>query len=191
MKVGTRRLVLSTCAVLLRYYASCFKIPKHIWLRYCQGFQGWGVGYVVNGQLIQYSGLSGNHVLAFHILDAFFGFERYLSNEDMVRYIPARQREFSRVVRAHSFRSRINDEESHEICEEMAKLVNQMRLFRAAHRSRVMPYLKEPAPERQPMTAGKPLRKGDGVESIDVALKPLEDMLLERLRQTMWEHRHD
>ncbi|KAK5987848.1 hypothetical protein PT974_11982 [Cladobotryum mycophilum] len=161
------------------------KVSKQYWLRYCQGFQGWGLGKVVDGQFIRYDGLSGNHVLAFHVLDAFLGIQSYLSDEDMMRYIPARQRKFSSAVRMHSFRSLIVKDEDPEIYREITKIVNQMRLFRAAHRHRVMPYLKVPAPERQYMTAGKIIGSQGCVGSVDDALKPLDDMLVARLRQTM------
>ncbi|OBT65223.1 hypothetical protein VE03_04787 [Pseudogymnoascus sp. 23342-1-I1] len=89
------------------------KVSKDLWLRYCQGFQGWGVGSEVAGQFVRYNGSSE---------------------------LPT---------------------------------------------DRVMPYLKVPAPERYCMTAGKPVASGEGVEGVDGALQPLEDLLVARLRETV------
>ncbi|KFY11076.1 hypothetical protein V492_04679 [Pseudogymnoascus sp. VKM F-4246] len=125
------------------------KVSKDLWLRYCQGFQGWGVGSEVAGQYVRYNGLSGNQVLVFHVLDAFLDLPSYLSIEDTVRYIPVRQRYFTSAVRRHSFRSRIGTHSDPAVHEAFTCLISQMRLFRAAHKHRVMPYLKVPAPERE------------------------------------------
>jgi hypothetical protein len=51
--------------------------------------------------------ISGNHALIFQAIDAFFGMERYLIDENMIRYIPVRQREFTSVLRRHSNRAQI------------------------------------------------------------------------------------
>jgi hypothetical protein len=177
------------------------KISHKVWLSYCQGFQGWGVGRMVDGKYVQYDGLSGNHVLAFQAMDAFFGMDRYLSDENLVRYIPARQREFGLALRRHSLRRQIKDGEDLEITEEIRRIVNQMRVschacillapltghqvFRAAHRTRVMPYLEHPAPERKVMTAGKSVLESENTMSTREALEPLDEMLTTRLSQTI------
>ena len=64
------------------------RVSKDVWLSYVQGFQGWGVGRMINNEFVKYDGLSGNHVLAFQAIDAFLGMDRYLTDEAMVRYIP-------------------------------------------------------------------------------------------------------
>lgn len=69
------------------------RVSHSVWLSYVQGFQGWGFGRMVDGELIKYDGLSGNHVLFFQALGAFLGMDRYLTDENMIRYIPAKQRE--------------------------------------------------------------------------------------------------
>ncbi|KAF5879077.1 putative 15-hydroxyprostaglandin dehydrogenase (nad(+)) protein [Botrytis fragariae] len=122
-----------------------FRVSHSVWLSYVQGFQGWGVGKIVNGEYVKYDGLSGNHVLFFQALDAFLIMDIYLTDENMERYIP---------------------------------------LFRAAHRARVMSYLQEPAPERLVMTAGKSVLENSNTKSLDNALKPLDDMLADRLKET-------
>lgn len=104
------------------------KVSRKVWLSYCQGFQGWGVGRVIDGRYVKYDGLSGNHVLIFQAIDAFFGMERYLIDENMIRYIPVRQREFTSVLRRHSIRAQIEKGEYEEIRAEISKLVQAMRV---------------------------------------------------------------
>lgn len=36
------------------------RVSHSVWLSYVQGFQGWGVGRIVDGEFIKYDGLSGN-----------------------------------------------------------------------------------------------------------------------------------
>lgn len=73
--------------VLLVFYENLLesRISRTVWLSYVQGFQGWGVERMVDGELIKYDGLSGNHVLFFQALDAFLGMGRYLTDENMIR----------------------------------------------------------------------------------------------------------
>lgn len=59
-----------------------------------------------------------------------------------------------------------------------------LQVFRAAHRARVMSYLQEPAPERLVMTAGKSVLENSSTKGLADALKPLDDMLATRLKQT-------
>lgn len=70
-----------------------------------------------------------------------------------------------------------------EIVDEVTEVVRLLKVFRAAHRARVMTYLREPAPERLPMTAGKSVLGGGGV-GMEEALKPLDEMLVRRLTET-------
>ena len=79
------------------------RVSRSVWLSYIQGFQGWGVGRMVDGEFIKYDGLSGNHVLFFQALDAFLGMERYLTDENMIRYIPVNQRNLCLSLKKHSF----------------------------------------------------------------------------------------
>lgn len=104
------------------------KVSRKVWLSYCQGFQGWGVGRVIDGRHVKYDGLSGSHVLIFQAIDAFFGMERYLIDENMIRYIPVRQREFTSVLRRHSIRAQIEKGEDEEIRAEIGKLVQAMKV---------------------------------------------------------------
>ena len=182
------------------------KVSRKVWLSYCQGFQGWGVGRVIDGRHVKYDGLSGNHVLIFQAIDAFFGMERYLIDENMIRYIPVRQREFTSVLRRHSIRAQIEKGEDEEIRAEIGKLVQAMKvssisytilfsysvpltlcpkLFRAAHRTRVIPYLKQPAPERRIMTAGKSVLENEHTNGLEDALAPLNKMMTTRLQETV------
>lgn len=104
------------------------KISQKVWLSYCQGFQGWGVGRMVDGRYVKYDGLSGNHVLIFQAIDAFFGINRYLPDENMIRYIPARQRELTSVLRRHAIRRKIREGEDVEIVAEIGQLVQATRV---------------------------------------------------------------
>lgn len=49
------------------------RVSHSVWLSYVQGFQGWGVGRMTDGEYVKYNGFSGNHVLFFQALDAFLG----------------------------------------------------------------------------------------------------------------------
>lgn len=170
------------------------KVSQSVWLSYVQGFQGWGVGKMINGEFIKYDGLSGNHVLIFQALDAFLGIDRYLTDEDMVRYIPANQRNFCLALKKNCLRSKLQDDQALEdIFTEIVKklkvtpaqygfssTIDNKKVFRAAHRTRVMAYLKQPAPERAPMTAGKSVLQGSQAEG----LQRLDNFMVNRLKQT-------
>ncbi|ETS86188.1 hypothetical protein PFICI_00016 [Pestalotiopsis fici W106-1] len=156
-------------------------VSRSVWLSYIQGFQGWGVGRITNGNFVKYEGVSGNHVLFFQALDAFLGLPPYLKEDALVCYIPLRQRELCIAFRDHSFWPKVNDEDCRPIRDQLVKIIKHMKRFRTAHRSRVMPYLKEPAPERLTMTAGKGVLQGP---SPDESLRQLDVMMVERLQQT-------
>lgn len=78
---------------------------------------------------MKYDGLSGNHVLFFQALDAFLGMERYLTDENMERYIPVRQRELCLVLKKYSFVRGTKEKEETQIEEEFAKMVNQLKVY--------------------------------------------------------------
>ncbi|PQE23419.1 Indoleamine 23-dioxygenase protein [Rutstroemia sp. NJR-2017a BBW] len=160
------------------------KVSHSVWLSYVQGFQGWGVGKMVDGKYVKYDGLSGNHVLFFQALDAFLGMGRYLTDENMNRYIPINQRALCVTLKKHSFLKLAKVQNDSKIDNEFTKMVNQLKIFRAAHRARVMSYLEQPAPERLMMTAGKSILEGSATKNLAEALKPLDDMLTTRLRET-------
>ncbi|KAL9600013.1 MAG: hypothetical protein Q9219_003482 [cf. Caloplaca sp. 3 TL-2023] len=161
------------------------RVSHSIWLSYIQGFQGWGVGRMIDGEYVKYDGLSGNHVLFFQALDAFLGMDRYLSDQNMDRYIPVHQRELCLSLKKHCIREKWGGEKGALIEEELKKIVNHLKVFRAAHRARVMPYLEQPAPERLTMTAGKSVLETASTKNTKEALKVLDDMLVVRLSQTV------
>ncbi len=189
--------------LLLIFYENLTKsrISHLVWLSYVQGFQGWGVGRMVDGVFIKYDGLSGNHVLFFQALDAFLGMDRYLTDENMIRYIPANQRKLCIAFKKHSFRNKLKEHSDMKIKDEFRKIVNHMKVrfffsnlqtapnitqvFRTAHRTRVVPYLEQPAPERLTMTAGKSILEGPTAKDTKEALKVLDQMLLTRLKETV------
>ncbi|MCJ1425370.1 hypothetical protein MMC29_003269 [Sticta canariensis] len=161
------------------------RVSHSVWLSYIQGFQGWGVGRMVDGEFIKYDGLSGNHVLFFQALDAFLGMDRYLTDENMIRYIPVNQRELCLALKKNSFRKKLTEQNDMMIENEVGKIVNHLKVFRAAHRARVMPYLEQPAPERFTMTAGKSVLEGPTTKDTKEALKVLDQMLIKRLKETV------
>ena len=91
---------------------------------------------MINGEYVKYDGLSGNHVLFFQALDAFLGMERYLTEENMEKYIPLRQRELCGVLKRSSFVKRVKEKEERNIEREFAKMVNQLKvhLIFSSHR---------------------------------------------------------
>ncbi|KAI1350073.1 hypothetical protein F5Y01DRAFT_326760 [Xylaria sp. FL0043] len=158
-------------------------ISRKYWLSYVQRFHGWSAGRQVNGKFVRFNGVSGNHILLFQVLDTFLGMEQYLGEEDMTLYIPLQQRLFCQAVKKHCFRQQLGDSDT-EIAQEFEQIAKKLRSYRAAHRSRIMPYLRQPAPERFHMTAGKSVSTTDVNVSIDEAIAPLEEMLVRRLNAT-------
>ena len=117
--------------LLLVFYENLHnsRISRSVWLSYVQGFQGWGIGRVVDGEFIKFDGLSGNHVLFFQALDAFLGMDRYLTDENMIRYIPVKQRELCIAFRKHSLRNKLEEESDTMIEDEMNKIVNHLKVY--------------------------------------------------------------
>ncbi|KAF7589838.1 hypothetical protein BBP40_003596 [Aspergillus hancockii] len=154
------------------------RVSGEDWLSYIQGFQGWGVGRMINGQYVKYDGWSGNYVLV-SALDAFLGLDWYLSDENTDCYIPARQRDLCVTFKKYSFRHKFRGPIDRQIEDEFKKMMNHMK---ANLGTRIMPYLEQPAPERLTMTAGKSVLEGPDTKT---ALKVLDDMLVTRLEQTV------
>ncbi|KAL9114487.1 MAG: hypothetical protein Q9227_001568 [Pyrenula ochraceoflavens] len=161
------------------------RVSRKVWMSYVQGFQAWAAGKMVNGEYVEYDGLSGNHVLFFQALDAFLGLDRYLTDEDSIRYIPARQRDLSIAFRKHSFRHQLKAGRDAELIEEIQRILDQLKSFRAIHRKRSMTYLRAPAPERLVMTAGKSVLEKEDGKDLKMILKPLDDMMAARLKATV------
>lgn len=103
------------------------RISRTVWLSYVQGFQGWGVGSIVNGASEKHDGLSGNQLLFFQAVDAFLGLGRYLPDENMERYVPVNQRQLCLAIKKHSIRDRLGDGDV-LLKDEFAKIVNHMRV---------------------------------------------------------------
>jgi hypothetical protein len=104
-------------------------VSHSVWLSYVQGFQGWGVGRVIDGKFVKYDGLSGNHVLFFQAVDAFLGIERYLTDENMDRYIPVNQRDLCVALKKHSIRNRLHGKDDLPLKNEIGKIVNHMKVL--------------------------------------------------------------
>ncbi len=104
------------------------RIAHSVWLSRVQGFQGWGVGRMIDGEFVKYDGLSGNHVLFFQALDAFLGLDRYLTDENMNRYIPVNQRELCLAFKRHSFRNKLDDGTDLGIRDELTRIANHLKV---------------------------------------------------------------
>lgn len=115
--------------MLIQFLLTELRISHSVWLSYVQAFQGWGVGRMVNGEFVKYDGLSGNHVLFFQALDAFLGMDRYLTDENMIRYIPVNQSNLCVALKKHSIRNKLKEHGDVRIEEEFKKIVNHMKVF--------------------------------------------------------------
>ena len=104
------------------------RVSRSVWLSYVQGFQGWGIGKVIDEAYVKYDGLSGNQVLCFQALDAFLGMDRYLPDESHTRYIPEKQRALCLAFRNYSFRTCLKENGDLEIEEKMKAIVNQLKV---------------------------------------------------------------
>jgi len=161
------------------------KIPKRVWMSYVQGFQGWAAGEVVDGEYIEYDGLSGNQSMFFQVTDSFLGIELYLKEKDRQRYIPMSQRMVVDSFLKYSFRKEAERKGITEVEQQMLNICKQLKVFRAAHRGRAGRYLKVDAPERFMMTAGKSVLEGKFDDGCKGALAFLDNFLLQRLKQTV------
>lgn len=161
------------------------RVSRAVWMSYVQGVEAWAAGKMIDGEYVEYDGLSGSHVLFFQALDAFLGIDRYLPAVDFVRYIPTRQRNLCATFRKHSFRHQLKPERDAEMMDAFMTIVNQLKVFRTTHRKRSMVYLHTPAPERMLMTAGKSVLEVEGCNNLNVLLKPVDDLLASRLKATV------
>ncbi|KAH7094616.1 hypothetical protein FB567DRAFT_565799 [Paraphoma chrysanthemicola] len=158
------------------------RVAKGVWLSYCQSFQAWGAGRMINGEYVEFDGVSGSHNLCFMVIDAFLGMKSYMNDQNLGRYIPQNQRNLISTFRRNSFFDRLHGDEDKEISDQFGKIIQHLKVFRSAHRARVMPYLAQPAPERMMMTAGKSFNEPG---NDDAHLKVLDNMLVSRLKDTI------
>lgn len=128
---NVKRVAFNQRHLMMTFYENLHdsKISRKIWLSYIQSFQGWGAGRTIDGKFVKYDGLSGNHVLIFQAIDAFLGLERYLTDENMDRYIPFNQRNLCLSLKKHCIRAKLGEgAEDRAIADEISKIVNQMRV---------------------------------------------------------------
>ena len=104
------------------------KIARSVWMAYVQGFQGWATGEMIDGEYIEFDGLSGNQSMFFRVVDAFLGLESFLTDEELERYIPIGQQKLSLSYKEHSFREKAKGKEIPEIEIEMQNLVKQFKV---------------------------------------------------------------
>ncbi|KAM7217138.1 hypothetical protein V8F06_007537 [Rhypophila decipiens] len=173
-------------------------VPRSLWLSHVQSFQAWGLDRVdaETGEKVRDNGVSGSHLLFFQALDSLLGIDRYLSRTDLLNSIPVRQRAFCEALKKHSPRGRLSSGRAAGVANDgsadldpmiergFSKIAERLKVFRAAHKTRVMPYLSVPAPERLPMTAGRSVLKGGG-DNLANALETLRALLVKRHNDTV------
>ncbi|OJD34049.1 15-hydroxyprostaglandin dehydrogenase (nad(+)) protein [Diplodia corticola] len=160
------------------------KIEREVWLGWVQGFHAYGAGEEVDGAYVESDGVSGNQLPFFQVVDAFLGMGAYLSPEESRTSVSVRQRMFSAEVRKKSFRREAKEMGDDEVEREMAAIAKQVRVWRAAHKVRIVPYLAQPAPERMLMMAGKSVLETKGVKSIKGVVEYLDYLVGGRIEQT-------
>lgn len=74
--------------------ASSTKIPRSVFVAYLQGFHGWAVGEIIDGEYIEYDGVSGAQGVLFNLLNMFLGLETFIDEESFANYFPISQRRF-------------------------------------------------------------------------------------------------
>ncbi|KAI1321937.1 hypothetical protein F5Y16DRAFT_58733 [Xylariaceae sp. FL0255] len=110
--------------------------------------------------------------------------EPYLSKEDLERYIPLNQRVLCQQVKKHSIRQYLKESDI-LLTKEFENMAKKLKNYRSAHRSIVMPYLKQPAPECFHATAGKSVLTYNPDVSIEEAIAPLVQILVTRFNETV------
>lgn len=104
------------------------QISPKVWMRYVQGPSGWGAGEMVNGEYVEYDGLSGSHTPFFRVADAFLGLSPYFSEENMRRYIPESQRKLCQAIQEHGFREKAKEAGDDLIGIEIENMLKQLRV---------------------------------------------------------------
>ncbi|KAL4956385.1 hypothetical protein BDW69DRAFT_203246 [Aspergillus filifer] len=159
-------------------------ISPKVWMHYVQGPTGWGAGEIINGEYVEYDGLSGSHIPFFRVVDAFLGIVAYFDAQKEGVYIPRNQRVFCDRVRQGNFRRVAEERGDMEIVHVLEGIVRLSKTFRAAHRSRIHKYLSAPAPERLIMTAGKSVLESEEIPEIETAIEHLDGILAKRISET-------
>jgi hypothetical protein len=103
-------------------------VSRKVWLNYVQSIHAWGAGRMIDGEFVRFDGVSGNQILVFQALDALLGMGTYHPDEDLKRYIPARQRGFCKSIKDHSFRSCLKGTEDEAMKAEFESLVSQLKV---------------------------------------------------------------
>lgn len=112
------------------YYDSVIdsKIPRSVFVAYLQGFHGWAAGEIIDGEYIEYDGVSGAQGVLFNLLDMFLGLEAFIDEESFVKYFPISQRRFMASVKKHSFRDKAKQNGDIELERRFDSIVRQIRL---------------------------------------------------------------
>lgn len=104
------------------------KIHRKYWMAYVQGFQAFGAGEILDGEYVEYEGLSGNQATFILFIDAFLGMKPYLSKEDELRSIPTTQRNLLGALRSYNFPSKLTQSGDEALLAQLDKAMGQMRV---------------------------------------------------------------
>lgn len=116
---------------LLRVFSKMLvetQISTKVWMQYVQGPTAWGAGEMINGEYIEYDGLSGSHATFFRVADAFLALAPYFSEENMRRYIPESQRKLFQAIQYHGFREKAKEAGDELIGVEIENMLKQLRV---------------------------------------------------------------
>jgi hypothetical protein len=104
------------------------RVAKGVWLGYCQSFQAWGAGRMIDGEYVEFDGVSGSHNLCFMVVDAFLGMKSYMNEQNLRRYVPRNQRSMVATFREHSFFDRLHGDDDKEISEQFGKIIQHLKV---------------------------------------------------------------
>ncbi|KAK7734655.1 hypothetical protein SLS57_000353 [Botryosphaeria dothidea] len=185
-----RRVRDGTRAIAKVFYEhmSSDKVEPAVWMSWVQGFHAYGAtedGVVEEGAR-EYDGVSANQLPFFHVVDAFLGIGRtYLDGKEMRSNILGAQRALSEGVRRKCFRESVRGGKDDEVEGLMREIARVVRVWRAAHKVRIVPYFEQPAPERMIMTAGKSVLETKGLSSLQLAMDFMDKLLGDRMQETV------
>jgi hypothetical protein len=105
------------------------RVAKGVWLGYCQSFQAWGAGRMIDGEYVEFDGVSGSHNLCFMVVDAFIGMKSYMNEQNLRRYVPRNQRSLIAAFRKHSFFMKLHKSNDKDISDEFGKIVQHLKVL--------------------------------------------------------------
>ena len=111
------------------------RVAKGVWLGYCQSFQAWGAGRIIDGEYVEFDGVSGSHNLCFMTIDAFIGMKSYMNEQNLRRYVPRNQRLLIEAFTKHCFFQKLHANEDKELSDQFGKIIQHLKVcLQSTHR---------------------------------------------------------